>query len=102
MQIKKIKTIDIGSDHFKVKWDTKENYGSFEYEKRLIVIGTSSKNNTRILEIIIHELKEIIQVEQSTRYDVWSSKSEYLFSYHHHQHTDLCSRLAGLLNKFIV
>lgn len=52
------------------------------------------------LELVIHELKEIIQLEQDTRHTK-RNEVQRIFAYNHAEHTDLCARLAGLLTKFI-
>ena len=106
MKLIKIKKIVIGDTEFQVKWDKKIGGGSFHYprenEKAEIVIGMIEEkiNPIGILNIIIHELKEIIQVEQRTRYDRQDENRAYEFHYTHKEHTDLCSRLAGLLVQF--
>jgi len=106
MKLIKIKKIIIGDTEFQVKWDKKVGGGSFHYprenEKAEIVIGLDDEkvNPTGILSTIIHELKEIIQVEQRTRYDRQDEHKAYEFHYTHKEHTDLCSRLAGLLVQF--
>ena len=50
---------------------------------------------------ILHELKEIIQIEQATRFKRIDESCNYEFHYSHKEHTELCSRLAGLLSQFI-
>ena len=105
MRIKRLKSILIGDTVFNIKWDKSQGGGSFAYpspsEKGEIVIGTMfyKTNRERILAILIHELKEIIQVEQNTRVNGENSYLE--FHYGHKEHTDLCCRLGGLLSKFI-
>jgi hypothetical protein len=107
MKIKKLKKIIIGDTPFNIKWDKKRSGGSFDYpykkEKGGIEIGTSEEkvNPVRVLSILIHELKEIIQVEQCVRYDRGDENKNYEFNYTHKEHTDLCSRLAGLLSQFL-
>ena len=101
MKIKKLKKILIGDTIFKIKWDPNTSGGSFNYSKKLITIGTKP-GNIHALAVLIHEFKEIIQVEQTTRLDRHDCDSEYIFVYNHAQHTDLCSRLAGLLSQFII
>jgi len=101
-----IKKITIGSTDFDIIWDKKTSSGSFSYpdkKKAFIKIGVEDHkiNPLRTFEIIIHELKEIIQLEQSTRYGRADEARNYEFHYTHKEHTDLCSRLAELLNKFI-
>lgn len=109
MKIKKIKKIVIGDTLFFLKWDKKKDGGEFSYpwgenKKRGLIrisIVDEKVNPIGVLNIIIHELKEIIQVEQRTRYERGDENKAYEFHYTHKEHTDLCSRLAGLLNEFI-
>jgi len=109
LKLKFPKSVLIGNVEFKIKLDKKSSGGSFEYwddENKMtggeITIGTFllKVSPLSVLGVIIHELKEIIQVEQGTRFNVPYDNS-YEFHYNHRQHTDLCSRLAGLLSQFI-
>lgn len=113
LKLKFPKSILIGDATFKIKIDKNRAGGEFYYfddDKKksvkrrggCIIIGTRllDINPIAVLSIIIHELKEIIQVEQGTRFSTPSDDS-YQFHYDHRQHTDLCSRLAGLLSQFI-
>jgi len=99
MKIKKLKTILIGDVVWKIKWDKTHNGGSFDYIKGEIIFGTQC-NDLRILTIIIHEIKEIIHTKQATRYRRIDSDN-YLFSYGHSEHSELCEELAGYLSLFI-
>jgi hypothetical protein len=105
MRIKRKKKILIGDTVFNIRWDKETGGGSFAYptitDPAEIVIGTmyARTNPVIILSILIHELKEIIQVEQSVR--VGADNAYYEFHYSHKEHTDLCSRLVGLLTEFI-
>jgi len=109
MKIKKLKKITIGDVVWDIKWDKKKDDGEFVYPwgkektRGFIRIGIIDEkvNPTRVLGILIHELKEIIQVEQSVRYIRTDEHKNYEFHYTHKDHTDLCARLAGLLNEFI-
>ena len=109
IKINHIKKITIGDTIFEVKWDKKNTGGEFSYcwpkknKKAYIRISTIDEklNPVAVLNIIIHELKEIIQVEQSTRFGRIDETKSYEFHYTHKEHTELCSRLAGLLNEFI-
>lgn len=92
----------IGSVPWNIVWDKKDGGGSFNYGSRKIIIGLKDNSNVQLLEIIIHELKEIIQIEQATRYNRIDADNNYEFHYSHKEHTDLCARLSGLLNEFIV
>lgn len=103
MKIKFPKTITIGSYVFQVKTDPKSCDGSFNYDDGIITIGTKKLRTQPfgVLEIIIHELKEVIHVEQSTRFRRGDELNNYEFHYSHKEHSELCSRLAGLLGEFI-
>ena len=107
MTIKKIKKILIGDCNYDIIWDKENNDGEFSFSWKgkngFIRIGTREEKNNpeRVLNILIHELKEIIQVEQMTRYERQDENRAYEFHYTHREHAELCSRLAGLLSKFI-
>ncbi len=104
MKIKFPKKIVVGSYTFIVKTDKKRGDGYFSYDDGVLFIGTRmlKKQPYRVLEIIIHELKELIQVEQYVRYTRNDEEKSYLFSYTHKEHAELCSLLAGYLKEFIV
>jgi len=109
IKIKFIKEILIGSTKFKIIWDKNSEEGQLSYpwgrknETAYIKIGLENHkvNPIRTLEIIIHELKEIINIEQATRMTRLDETKAYEFHYTHKEHTEMCSRLAGLLNEFI-
>lgn len=103
MKLKFPKKIMIGDRIFKVKTDRKEGGGSFSYDKHEIIIGTKhlKKQPQAVLNVIIHELMEIICVEEDTRLDKGNNYADYVFVYDHQQHTDIVRRLAGILNEFI-
>jgi len=111
MKIRFPKQIIVGDSVFKVVKNPKIGGGSFEYWQKknkkttggVLTIGTFHLKHSplRVWGTIIHELKEIIQIEQGTRYERPDNQDEYEFHYTHKEHTDLCSRLAGLLNEFL-
>jgi hypothetical protein len=109
MKINHIKKILIGDTMWEVRWDKKKTGGEFSYvwpEKKIkpfirISVKEEKLNPIATLNIIIHELKEIIHVEQATRFKRSDEGDAYEFHYTHREHTELCSRLAGLLNEFI-
>lgn len=112
MKLKFPETITIGDNTFKVITDKESTVGFFTYWEENkkgkptqgnITIGTFHlKNNPiQVLTIIIHELKEIIQVEQCVRYTEPSTDNNYEFHYSHKTHTDLCRRLSQALSLFI-
>ena len=106
MKYRDPKKITIGSTNFKVKYNGGEpvqeahfSYrGDNEHPYPHIYFGT--RKGDEFLELVIHELKEIIQIEQDTRL-LKRNDNTFIFNYTHAEHTDLCARLAGLLNEFI-
>ena len=113
MKLKFPKKITIGEIELKVKTDIKRAGGEFFYwskndktgkiERGELIIGTKllEVNQSKVLGTIIHELKEMIQEEQCVRFQKADEKDNFEFHYNHSQHTDFCSRLAGLLKEFI-
>ena len=112
MKLKFPKTILVGDTRFTIKLDKERTGGEFSYwgeykdgvaKGGYIIIGTFllKVNPLQVLNTIIHELQEIICVEQGTRFPVPHHDNAYEFHYNHRQHTELCSRLAGLLEQFI-
>jgi hypothetical protein len=106
MKLKFPKTIKVGSEVFEVRLDKKnvdaEFAFAFEGKPAFIRIGIEDLKVSKlcVLERIIHELKEIIQVEQRVRYRK-SDDNAYEFHYGHREHTQFCGQLAGLLDEFI-
>jgi len=104
MKLKYPKKIKIGSTNFIMKYDKKDSGGEFSYGSKgnpsFIRVGINC-SISRQLEIFIHEVKEIINFEQGVRLDDPTVRENYIFVYHHKEHTDFCSRLAGILTEFI-
>lgn len=104
MKFRRIKKIQIGGVEFDVKWNKDNPGGKFHFpsgdRRGEIEIGTMlfKTNPLGVLDVIIHELKEIIQEEQGAR---WSNNGAEEYHYNHSKHTDFCSRLARLLPKFV-
>lgn len=106
------KKIAIGDRWFQVKTDKTKTTGEFTYWKKgkknkikdgFIVIGTKllKVHPEAVLATIIHEIKEIIQEEQGTRYNSPTENANYFFAYDHKQHSDLCSRLSMAISQFL-
>jgi len=109
MKFKFPKYIDIGDTRFHITYDYKNDDGaSFQYpskgKKAYIKFGMLNHNVNKLqfLNFVIHELKEIIQIEQAARFSNNDVTGSYLFSYNHAKHSDLCCRLSELLTHFIV
>ena len=107
MKFKYPKRIQVGSCNFKMIYDKSLSDGEFSYADKdnesFIRLGTglSKTEPMRFLACLIHELKEIIHVEQHTRYRRADNNS-YEFHYTHKEHTHMCGELSRLLNLFIV
>jgi len=107
MEYKYPKKITIGDTKFKIIYDYNSDDGAeFQYptpeKKGYIKFGMAchKKNPEQFLHHVIHELKEILHIEQSTR--LWRRGTNgYEFHYAHAEHSDLCARLSSLLAKFI-
>ncbi len=106
MKYKYPKHITIGDTKFKIIYDRESDGAEFSYQtdkkKAFIRFGMvdHKTNPGRFLSLVIHELKEIIQIEQSTR--LWRRGTDaFEFHYTHAEHADLCCRLGDLLQKFI-
>ena len=107
MKYKYPETVLIGDTNFVITYDyTSHDGASFVYptkeEPGKIIFGMEEHKThpEQFLSFLIHELKEIIQVEQSTRL-FNRGKDNYEFHYNHSEHSDLCCRLSGLLTQFI-
>jgi len=100
------KFIIIGSTKFHITYDIKRSDAEFRYpenrKKAYINFGTSELrvNPIGFLNLIIHELKEILDVELGNRIFCRSTGS-YKFMYEYSGHDAMCSMLAGLLTQFI-
>jgi hypothetical protein len=107
MKYKFPKKINIGAHEFHIKYDKKSGGGSFEYpyngKKAQIVIGTRDMKGDSgdFLAIVIHEVTEILMIENCSRFVYIGTNNSYLFSYRHEQHTTICCALAGILKEFI-
>ena len=107
MEYKFLKKITIGDITFKIIYDYKSDAGaSFCYpddnKSAFIKFGMKNYkvNPASFLMMLIHEVKEILHIEQSTRF--WRrGLDSYEFHYTHAEHSDLCSRLAGILLQFM-
>ena len=104
MKYKYPKKLIIGSSVFEMRYDKKSSSGEFAYpykkKKGFIRIGTQC-SKLRMLDIFIHEVKEIINYEQGVRLDDPTASNNYRFVYEHKEHADFCSRLAGILYQFV-
>jgi hypothetical protein len=107
MKYKFPKKITIGAYEWNMIYDKTKADGEFSYpwkgEKAFIRIGIRDikADDGDFLNILIHELTEIIQCDMGTRYKPIDNATNYLFSYSHKEHTNYCYTLTGLLRNFI-
>lgn len=102
MKIKRLKKIRINSHDFNVEWDKKVGGGYFSYRDRKICIGTADNNNSRIFEIICHEVMEICALEMFVRFDRTDCDSDFMFVYDHRQHTTMMGMFSAAISQFVV
>lgn len=101
MKIKRIKSIKINSDKFKIKWNKNHSGGSFSYRDHVIEIGTREVEADHIFMIIYHELQEIVALEMNVRFRRPDVDSDYIFVYDHRQHETMMNMFASLVSQFI-
>lgn len=101
MKIKRIKSLQINSFRFKIKWNKSHAGGSFSYDDRIIEIGTGDGEDETIFMIICHELMEIVALEMNVRLKRPDCSSDYIFVYNHRQHETMMNLFAGLVSQFI-
>jgi len=106
MEFKYPKKITIGSQQFKLIYDKDDDrgahashHGDNKHPYPHIFFGMKTSGMS-FLEMVIHELKEVLQFAQDTSLKKRVDNSG-VFYYSHAEHTDLCARLAGHLKKFI-
>lgn len=105
MKFKYPKKITIGGTRFKLIYDKEADGGAhFSYagdsDHQFPHIFFGMKSSVGFFEMVIHELKEIVQIEQDTMLTA-RNDGKFVFHYTHAEHADLCARLAGHLEKFI-
>ena len=107
MEYKYPKKVTVGSEVFNIIYDYKNDDGaSFSFPKdgkpAYVKFGMKCHKVSPLffLDCVIHEFKEIIQMEQGSQ-AFFPARSHYEFHYSHGEHTDLCSRLAQVVSLFI-
>ena len=101
MKIKRIKSLQVNSYKFKIKWDKTHGGGSLSFKDYVIEIGTESAIDDIIFEVICHELMEIVAIEMNVRFRRPDCDSDYIFVYDHRQHETMMNMFASLVSQFI-
>jgi len=98
------KTLLIGGVNWKVIIDKKINGGAFWWHTHTIKIE-KTLTQERKFNILIHEICEIIMVNNIMRYqkglDGEKSNGDYIFSFDHDRFMIFTEELSGILKQFI-
>jgi hypothetical protein len=102
-KIKFIKEIEILSCKFSVVWDKKTDGGSFSWADGKITVGVKSysKDPLYTLQILSHEIMEIILVGMGARFENGRTKENYLFNFCHQTFENAIQIHTQALNKFL-
>ena len=99
------KTILICGRTYRVKEDKKLLGGKFFCGEQTIFIGTKDKpHQDELLNIILHEIIEVILTERNLRYRLPYTETEnghYLFNFNHYDFENWITDLACALKPFI-
>ncbi len=103
MQIKFIKEIEILSSLYTITWDKTSNGGSFCCGKSEIEIGIKSykKDPSNTMQVLSHEIMEIILVVMGARFDHSRIGGNYLFSFDHQTFENAIKIHTQTMSKFI-
>ena len=112
MEFKFPKKLEVADTIFEIKYDKTQPVGSGSFGYGMdgnpaylkFTIKYIDKYPLRFLTILMHELMEILHVEDNTRLyrsDAKNDIASYIFVSDHDQFSDRCCRLSGLLSKFI-
>lgn len=97
------KTLIIGGVKWEIILDPKVNGGEFYWETHIIKIR-KQYSNERKFEVLIHEICEVIMVNNVMRYKKCidqTSNSDYLFSFNHDSFEIYTNELAGIIKQFM-
>jgi len=103
LKIKQIKQIEILSSKFSIFWDKNIDVGSFNWGESKITIGIKSieKDPLYTLQIISHEIMEIILVGMGARFYNNRTGDNYLFNFCHQTFENAIQIHTQTLNKFL-
>lgn len=103
MRLKFLKEIEIHSCKFKLIWDKSHNGGSFSCGASVIVVGIKDYKTdpTYTLQILSHEIMELILVFMGARYDHPRLDNNYLFNFNHQTLENAIQMHTQILTKFL-
>lgn len=103
IELKFIKQIEILAITFKIEWDKTSNGGSFSSGKGIISIGTKSYKTDPLytMNILSHELMEIILCSMGARFGSSRTGENYLFNFDHQTFENAIELHTQALSKFI-
>jgi|WetSurMetagenome_2_1015567.scaffolds.fasta_scaffold303862_2 hypothetical protein len=103
MKINKIKEITILSNHFKIVWNKNHSGGSFTFSTGTIEIGIGHIKSDPLytLQIISHELMELILSMMGGRYENPRIGNKYLFNFDHQTFENAIELHTQMLTQFI-
>ena len=103
MEIKFIKSVEILSSNFRVIWDKKTDGGNFSWSKGEITVGIKSIKTDPVwaLQVLSHEIMEVIFSGMGARFDSSRTGDNYLFNFDHQTFENAIQIHAQALSKFI-
>ena len=100
--IKKVKSITIFGNKFKVIYDPTNNGGSFSFVTETFVIGTKCMKHDPVytLSVISHEVMEAIYECMGARYCSPREHNAYLFNFNHQTFENAIQIHTEIMSKF--
>lgn len=102
MEIVFVKKVVILSNTFKIVYDKLSDGGSFSFSEGVIKVGIKSIKNDPlyVINIISHELLEVILCAMGARYESIRANGNYLFNFDHQTFENAVQLHTMLLTKF--
>lgn len=95
------KKIDICGKIFTIKQDKTLLGAAFDFDTRIITLGTNSKQEGDIFEGLMHEISEAIHIIQGTRFEDVGNSS-YLFVQNHNTFQSHIEILSSILYNIYI
>lgn len=104
MKIRRITSLIVLANKFKIVWDAKINTGNagINYADKIIWFGVKQIDTSELFSTICHELQELCAIEMYVRHSRDDCNTDYIFVYDHRQHTTMMYMFSGLLQQFII